>query len=307
MNNKLCICYIWCDNTPDENLNTKLKKIDFNKLTHICIAFSKIKEKDGLWLPSVSDGVRFGIEKIKEAIKANNADTKIILSVGGAYADGFCQASQTEAGRKEFAKALTGIIDELELDGADIDWEYPGESSMKIASCKSCKFDFVLLLEELRAQLGSKLLTIAVGSNRYIGIDVARVGKAVDYVFVMTYDLGVMHSSAYLSKMFVTMWNIHGIPKNKLCIGVPIYGKNIKNLFDTISFERASEGKISHFLGQSFSVIDGAKWCFDTEKDVKSKADWARKKDLAGIFCWEISTDKNNSVLNAMYDGIKGL
>ncbi len=307
MNSKICVAYISCNSSVNNDFSNKLKKIDFKKLTHICIAFSLIENKNGLWLPCISDDVRTGAEMIKEAIKADNADTKIILSVGGAGADGFCQASRSADTRKNFAVELVRIIDELGIDGADIDWEFPGETHLDITSCSSCKSDFVLLLEELRRHLGSKLLTIAVGSNRYFGIDVDRAAKAVDYVFVMTYDLGVMHSNLYLSKIFVTMWKILGVPKNKLCIGVPIYGKNIKNLSDTISFQRAYEGRISYFLGQSFSEIDGAKWCFDTESDINNKAVWARKNDLGGIFCWELSTDKNNHILNAMYSGIKGV
>lgn len=304
MKNKLCLAYIVGNNSSNREFDAKLKQIDFNELTHISVAFSLIKETDGKWLPYISNQIRTGIAKIKAEIKAQNADAKILLSVGGAGADGFCQASGTEDGRKCFADAIIELVDEFSLDGIDIDWEFPGESVFGIACCKHCKTDFLLLLEELRRRMGSRLLTVAVGSNRYFGIDVKRLGRIVDYVLVMTYDLGVMHSNIYLSKAFVTMWKLLGIPKNKVCIGIPVYGRNVKRLKEDIKYCEASNGKISCFLGQSFSKYNGAKWCFDTEKDVARKAAWAAKNGFGGVFCWEITGDDSNRILNAMNSGI---
>ncbi len=301
MKNMLCLAYLACN---DGKLEDRLKQIDFNKLTHICIAFVLIKEKDGVWLPYVSEELERGIKEIKAEVKSQNADTKILLSVGGAYADGFCMASRTKDSRRLFINEIAAILDEYELDGVDIDWEYPGEPMLGITCCKHCKTDFILLLEELKRQLKTKLLTIAVGSNRYFGHDVKRIGRVVDFVFVMTYDLGVMHSNMYLSKIFVTMWKYLGIPKHKVCIGVPIYGKNVKNLSDTIIYRELSKGKIFHYLGQSFSEYNGKKYSFDTDIDVEKKAYWAFKNDLGGVFCWEITGDDNNRMLNAMSRGI---
>lgn len=304
MKNKLCLAYISVGNLNHAETDKKLRQIDFKKLTHIAVAFSSIKKTDGRFLPCVSPEYRNAVAKIRAEIKTQNADTKVILSVGGAMADGFCDASRTEKSRNDFADRLVACINELSMDGVDIDWEFPGESALGIKCCKHCKEDFILLLETLRQRLGSRLLTVAVGSNRYFGIDVKRLGRVVDYVFVMTYDLGMMHSNLYLSKAFVTMWRLLGIPKNKTCIGVPFYGRNVKKLQEDISYRDAYLGKISYFLGQSFSNINGAKWCFDTEEDVERKAYWANKNDLGGVFCWEISGDKDNRLLNAMNRGI---
>ncbi|MGN1421118.1 MAG: glycoside hydrolase family 18 protein [Eubacterium sp.] len=306
MKNKLCLAYIWCGDRQDVNFDEQLKQIDFKKLTHICIAFSLIKENGGYWLPYISEELAVGIKKIQEEIKAQNADTKILLSVGGAYADGFCMASRTKENRRLFAQTIVDIIDEFDLDGVDVDWEYPGESMLGITCCEHCKSDFIQLLEELRSLLKSRYLTVAVGSNRYIGIDVKKLGSIVDYVFVMTYDLGVMHSNVLLSKLFVTMWKILGIQRHKLCIGVPIYGKNVKNLNDTLNYCELSKGRITHYLGQSFSEYNGEKYSFDTDIDVEKKARWALKNDLGGVFCWEITGDENNRMLNAMNRGIHG-
>lgn len=295
----ICLAYISCNCSYSRDFENQLKKIDFKQLTHMAIAFATIHEENSL--PFLSPDVINGIQKIQAEITDQNADTKLLLSVGGAGYDGFCQASSTDSSRKLFTKEVIKLINEFSLDGIDLDWEFPGESALGIASCKNCKEDFILLLEELRQQLKPPLLlTVAAGSNRYFGIDIKRMRKAVDYVFVMTYDLGPMHSSIYLSKLFINMWHILGIPENKLCIGVPLYGRNLKHLEEDLRFNELSKGKITNFLGQSFSYYNGSKWCFDTEKDVKKKALWARKKGLGGIFCWEIKGDDHNRILNAM-------
>lgn len=294
--NRVCLAYI----AAGVSIDDKLKCIDFRKLTHIAVAFIKLRESNGEWQPYLSSVLKSNIEKIKAQIKEQHADTKILISVGGAEADGFCQISRTEKSRKAFAKSIVNIIDELNIDGVDMDWEYPGESALGIACCKSCKTDFVLLLEELRCQLASHLLTIAVGSNRYYGLDVKRINRIVDYVFVMTYDLGLMHSNLYLSKIFVMMWHICGISGDKLCIGVPLYGRDIKNLDNSLGFADLTKGRITHFFGQSFSDYKGRKWCFDTKDDIIKKACWADKRKLGGIFCWEITSDIDNCILNAM-------
>lgn len=306
MKKRLCLAYIIGADTPDKNLDEKLKQIDFKKLTHICIAFSLIRENNGEWLPYVTDEVAGGIHKIKAEIERQGADIKILLSVGGAGADGFCMAARSAQSRRRFTRELMDIINSYDLDGVDIDWEFPGESAFGIHSCDHCKSDFVLLLEELKGALNKRLLTIAVGSNRYFGLAVKRIGEIVDYVFVMNYDLGLMQSNIFLSKTFVTMWRWLGIPKNKVCIGVPLYGRNVKKLSESVAYYEAAQGKITHYLGQSFSKYHGKTYCFDTEKDVERKARWANQNSLGGVFCWEISCDDHNRILNAMSRGING-
>ncbi|MDX1402313.1 MAG: glycosyl hydrolase family 18 protein, partial [Kiloniellales bacterium] len=51
---------------------------------------------------------------------------KIIISVGGwTWSDGFSQVAATPEGRGRFASSLRDFIQLFNLDGADIDWEFP--------------------------------------------------------------------------------------------------------------------------------------------------------------------------------------
>lgn len=306
MENKLCLAYIYSGCLTGKNPADVLRKIDFKKLTHLSIAFVTFEDRDGMWTPTLAEDLAAGIPLVKAEIERQQANTKILLSVGGAGVDGFCQVSRTEESRESFAKEIRRMADEHGIDGIDIDWEFPGSSMMGITRCKHCKKDFILLLKALREQLGNRLLTVAVGGHVYLGVDIKTLGGLADYVFVMTYDLGVHHSSVPLSKFLVRIWGLAGVPKEKLCIGVPFYGKNVKNLTETVGYIDASTGEISHVFGQSFSVYQGKKWCFDMPPDAKDKARWAYANELGGVFCWEITTDCDNQMLTAMYDGVQG-
>lgn len=304
MNGKVCLAYIGINSIINKGSDI-LQTIDFKKLTHICIAFAGIKQTENIWLPYITDDAAAKIAEIKDEINIQKADTKILISVGGASQDGFCRAARTSENRNLFAAKVKEILNRFQLDGVDIDWEFPGSSSLGIASCKNCKKDYILLLKAIRNQINQKLLTVAIGSNRFIGVDVKAIAETVDFVFVMTYDLGISQSNAYITKMFIRMWKFHGIPCHKLCLGVPFYGRNVKKLNESIDFSKISSGKITHIGGQSFSDFSGKTWCFDTENDIKEKARWASKNHLAGIFCWEITSDLNNQLIRAMYSNIK--
>lgn len=306
MKRKICLGYLGAFN-KSINMDNTLNHLDFSKLTHIAVAFAKIEQNNNQWIPYITENVTKTVAKLKNRIKTQNADTKIILSIGGAFADGFCQASRTAESRRIFTEELIKIVDRLQIDGIDIDWEFPGSSVLGIEACKNCKADYILLLAEIKKQLNGRLLTVAVGSNRYIGTDVKALSKIVDYVFVMTYDLGTAHSDIFLTKIFVTMWKLSGVPSSKLCVGVPFYGKNIRNLDETKPFSYLKNGKIISRINQSYAYIDDKKWCFDTPYDIKQKSLWVNKHNLGGIFCWELSSDFNNQLLTAMHDGINSI
>ena len=97
-----------------------------------------------------------------------------VLSVGGWGADGFSQAARTKEGRERFAASALAIVKEYGLDGIDIDWEYPGTSLAGIASDRSDKENYTLLLAELRKTLDAyregMLVTTAVGGDVYFAL-----------------------------------------------------------------------------------------------------------------------------------------
>ena len=86
------------------------------------IAFAKINGTD-LYFHEDSTTNNQIKENIKQ-LKAANPKTQMVLAVGGYGADGFSDAS-LEGNRYLFTESIINLVKELDLDGVDIDWEYP--------------------------------------------------------------------------------------------------------------------------------------------------------------------------------------
>ena len=130
-------------NTADLN---HMREEDVRALTVINIAFGLIRDGEVVWdAKDARDGM--------VSIRKSNPELKIVLSVGGWGADGFSQAARTKEGRERFAASALAIVKEYGLDGIDIDWEYPGTSLAGIASDRSDKENYTLLLAGHHAAL----------------------------------------------------------------------------------------------------------------------------------------------------------
>ena len=60
-----------------------------------------------------------------------NPELKIVISVGGANAAanaGFASATNSEKNRQSFVKNVIKFLRDRELDGIDLDWEFPTAS-----------------------------------------------------------------------------------------------------------------------------------------------------------------------------------
>ena len=87
-------------------------------------------------------------------LRAWNPEMKIVLSVGGWGADGFSHMAMTEDGRRKFARSCLDAVEKYNLDGIDIDWEYPCSDAAGIGADPRDKENFTALLAALREYLG---------------------------------------------------------------------------------------------------------------------------------------------------------
>jgi GH18 family chitinase len=102
---------------------------DPNSMTHINYAFGHVNQTfNGI---DVANPDR--LHQIS-ALKQQNPDLKVILSVGGWGSGRFSEMAADSLNRTAFAADAKRVIDEFNLDGVDIDWEYPTSSSAGISS-----------------------------------------------------------------------------------------------------------------------------------------------------------------------------
>jgi len=223
--------------------------IDANKLTHINYAFVDVKDSMA-WLTNIeTDTVNFRIlNKLKEV----NPDLKILISIGGwSWSGNFSDAVLTPESRSKFAQTSVEIVADHDLDGVDIDWEYPGQRGNNNVFRPEDKQNYTLMFEAIRKELDelSKTtgkyyeLTTAVGANaRYIeNTEMDKAVNYLDYVNLMTYDFYVSgetaghHSNLYPPEDYNEDASAHksvrlfleaGVPAEKLVMGVPFYGRS---------------------------------------------------------------------------------
>ena len=195
-------------------------QIDPTKLTHINYAFA-VPDSTGKLAPmSATDGANMAA---LVSLKTRNKDLKILLSVGGwGGCRYFSDAALTDASRRAFANSAAETLVKHNLDGIDIDWEYPAQVGAGNIFRPVDKENFTLFLKAIRDRLDEQgKLDDRTGRNHYLltaatGGDTAFVshtnlGKAqqyLDYVNIMTYDLyhgndtvTGHHSPLYQSKM----------------------------------------------------------------------------------------------------------
>lgn len=218
----------------DENLRS---------LSHINLSFAKVVDTNGtVAFDPYDEG------KLKQ-LRMNNPNIVISIAIGGWGAGNFSEAAATEGNRKNFSKTTLDIVKKYDLDGVDLDWEYPCCDDSGISSSPKDKVNFTLLMSQLRSDLdkltsgtGKKyILTFAAGANEKLPdcIENGKLVEITDFMNLMTYDMGGSfgnaghHASLYPSELcdnkgatyYIDLYDKAGYPKEKIVIGAAFYGR----------------------------------------------------------------------------------
>jgi len=234
----------WASGYPPQDIPAE-------RFTQINYAFAKIEE--GRAALSSPERDRRNLENLT-ALRQRNAGLDVVLSVGGwDESAGFSDAAATASSRADFARSCVELILEHDLDGVDLDWEYPVSGGAPgTVHRPQDRENFTLLLQSLRRALDAQgrrdgkdyVLTIAgaVGSGYLGSIEPRAVAETVDHIFLMAYDLhgpwdsrtdfnaplyaasgGPPRSRASVDDG-ISAWLGQGVPPEKLVLGMPLYG-----------------------------------------------------------------------------------
>jgi chitinase len=224
-------------------------QIDPHKITRINFAFANI-EGGRVVLGSPVDA-----QNLAELVgmRRENPSLTVLVSIGGWLGSGpFSDVSLTKESRHIFIESAAEVVARYDLDGLDIDWEYPGMAGAGNPFRAEDKQNFTLLMKELRQRFDKE--TKKTGKRLYLTIAAAafdeflahtemnQVARYLDTVNLMTYDAYEAGSDAITGNhapLFadpadpkkssadsaVQSFEKAGVPAAKILLGVPFYGR----------------------------------------------------------------------------------
>ncbi|XVV16426.1 glycosyl hydrolase family 18 protein [Actinoplanes sp. CA-131856] len=264
--------------------------IQYSKLTHINYSFA-LPNANGTLQPIENTS------KLQQLVTLGHQNnTKISLAIGG-WNDGNDSAFESLAAnsgtRTTFVNTVMNTVRQYNLDGVDIDWEYPDPGTSGN--------NYTALMQQLSTALHNegKLLTAAVVSegNTANGVQPAVFGY-VDWLNIMAYDGGSPHANYDWSIASANFWKNRGLPKAKTVLGVPFYSRpGYLTYAQLVAQDPANANRDCTASGE----------CYNGLPTIRRKTQWALA-NAGGIMNWELSQDAtgSNSLVSAIYETVMG-
>jgi chitinase len=236
----------------------------------------------------------------------------------------------------EFANNLLNFLNTYDVDGADIDWEFPQPADREY---------FVLLLQETRRALAPANKILSIAAYSYMtptnGYDIPAVLKEIDFAVIMFYDLhgggwqnytsnhgNLRHAtSRYDIEKGLKTWSDNGGINEQLVIGIPAYSRNFQ-LNDPNNFGVGALATFKNFgkpgeIPTTYSyniicknilengwrryyelvkstgpyVVNGTTWAgYDDIESIKEKLLLVEQQNYGGVGFWSLDHDDHSNV-----------
>ena len=307
----------------------ELTEVDYESIDIINYSFAQIaQDENGKWY---IDG---RLNRLSSFAPAKEKGIKLCLSLGGwhddkSFWDIYAKAAKTDESRKAVANAILDVIKEYNLDGIDMDWEYPKTAD---------KTNFTLLMKQIRDTLKAYdkdlLVTAAIPAGDWITdrFDLAGLNEVLDLFYIMTYDLDDGMNCNHLSSLndakdTVSFFIKNKVAKEKLVIGSAFYGRIYEGVSDNgkgglgtkatskdeTSYDNIKENYLSR-LGkgvtkyydeeeEAYYLYDSENHQFITYEDTESVTDkwnYVVEAGIGGLMYWSYENDKSNTLMTAI-------
>ncbi|MEP6712656.1 MAG: glycoside hydrolase family 18 protein, partial [Ferruginibacter sp.] len=225
--------------------NTMIDSFPVEKLTHIIYSFAHLSG-DSISISNSKDSLTL---QHLVALKQRNPQLKIMISLGGWGGCSTCsEVFSKQKQRKVFARTVKEMFEYFNIDGIDLDWEYPavyGYPGHRFAP--EDKNNFTKLIKQLRHTLGKTVeISFACGGLRNqmdSSFDWEKIMPLVNRVNLMSYDLvsGYATKSGHHTPLYSSPQQIAstdngvmylerlGVPSNKIVIGAAFYARVFAN------------------------------------------------------------------------------
>ncbi|TCD60185.1 hypothetical protein EIP91_010599 [Steccherinum ochraceum] len=223
------------------------EKIDFDRVDWIDFAFAVPDAQYNFNWDGADDGGAL-LGRLVSAAHAKGKKVKVSIGgwTGSRY---FSPATSSDATRRTLASNILALYNQYNLDGIDIDWEYPaqqGDSANAVSPNDTANYlAFLRLLRKTlppQAKITAAAMTVPwAGPDGQPLADMSGFAKVLDWVLIMNYDTwgssskpgpnaalnDACHNSTQPSANAVSsvqIWTKAGFPANQLVLGVPSYG-----------------------------------------------------------------------------------
>ncbi|KAF9558513.1 glycoside hydrolase family 18 protein [Agrocybe pediades] len=220
--------------------------LDFSKFDILFFAFGTPSSSNTL---NVSSGSQAILKRLVSAARGSGYGTRVVISIGGwggCYY--FSQAASTAANRTKFVASIGSFVNTFNLDGVDLDWEFPNSAGAGQPYSAADSANLLSLFKALRVSLGPcKIISAAVSHTPWLGsngrplTDVSAYAKEMDYICIMNYDVWGASSTpgpnapmADLCKTSkqptasaagaLAAWSAAKFPASKMLLGIALYG-----------------------------------------------------------------------------------
>lgn len=244
---------------------------------------------------------------------------RILASIGGwTYSPVMAQIACNPRKRATFVQSAVDLVVKLQLDGIDLDWEFPSSREEVDA--------FIILIRELKGALyhanTSYELTIAVsaGQENRSRVPYAQIDDCISFYNLMAYDFAGPwsqrddhHAALYplgddAVQYYTRFQRIH---PHKIVLGIPLYGRSFARAsklhakfkgqlpaafeegvhdFKTLPLPKSKEYVDKDAVGAYCVSRDGLV-SYDNVETVTTKAKYIKANSLGGGMFWEASGD----------------
>lgn len=264
------------------------------------------------------DGLeKFPLEKLNGMVelKSRNPELKVILCIAGSKRRGYSEMTGDKKKRKAFVREVKNLIDSLNLDGVDLDWEFPTTEAGGHTASPDDARNYVALVRDLRKALGKKKWISYYSNNSGAFIDQKGMVPYVNYVHVSGYNLSIpkdgersYHQSPLYPSAKTGGWCVKsaverhielGVPAEKILMGIPFFGRGkspFPSYLDCNQFAKYSDhlriiwdddSKAPYYADKDGNLVMG----FDDERSIKEKFDFIRANNIPGVFVWNYDSD----------------
>jgi chitinase len=268
----------------------------YKMITHLFYAFlSPNPSADGSLMALPQQPRFFAIQQ-----KAKDNKVKFGISIGittGVTEDTFLNIAKSTTARTNFVNNIVAFAKNNNLDGVDMDWEYPRTSNGGSEA-------FTQLMKELSSELHkiNKFLSAAITPAVYVSTNrdaiSSEVYQYVDFFNIMQYDGAgydtaepLNHASMKMTEASLNVWlNTKLMPQKKAILGMPLYGKDASNSSIAYRDIEASGADVN----LNVATVNGKTYGYNSIPLIKAKTERAKER-ANGIMFWEFSHDSNSS------------